>query len=183
MAFRHGFKANANRIALRVRTKLLLSPTAPIDPLEICKLYDIDVVKMTELDCDCSLFTGRYSGQFSAVTLNSGLKTVIVHNDTHHPYRQRSNICHELSHSFLGHEHVPPLTDGGELAHDGGIEAEANFLAGCLLLPNEAALHVVRNGLQATAQTIYGVSSPMLKYRLSVSGAHIVHQRRSNYTT
>ena len=67
---------------------------------------------------------------------------------------------------------------GGERAHDSGIEAEANFLGGCLLMPNEAAIHVVTNGLSARAQLIYGVSRPMLDYRLRVSGAHVIHKRQ-----
>jgi Zn-dependent peptidase ImmA (M78 family) len=63
--------------------------------------------------------------------------------------------------------------------HDGGIEAEANFLAGCLLLPNEAAIHVLMNGLKSRASSIYGISNPMLEYRLRVSGAHAIYERTS----
>lgn len=61
--------------------------------------------------------------------------------------------------------------------HDGGIESEANFLGGCLLLPNEAAVHVVMNGLRSRASQIYGISGPMLEYRLRVSGAHTIYER------
>lgn len=32
------------------------------------------------------------------------------------------------------------------------------------------------NGLATRAQLTYGVSSPMLDYRLRVSGAHVIHQ-------
>ena len=61
--------------------------------------------------------------------------------------------------------------------HDGGIEAEANFLAGCLLLPNEAAVHVLMNGLKSSAGAIFEISRPMLEYRLRVSGAHAIYER------
>jgi Zn-dependent peptidase ImmA (M78 family) len=61
--------------------------------------------------------------------------------------------------------------------HDGGIEAEANFLAGCLLLPNEAAVHVLLNGLKSRAGAIYEISKPMLDYRLRVSGAQAIYER------
>ena len=92
----------------------------------------------------CLCLSRPRSSAFSAVTVPCGCARAIVHNDSHHPYRQRSNICHELAHCFLGHECTPPLTEEGERARDGGIEAEANFLAGALLVPNEAAVHIVR---------------------------------------
>lgn len=177
MGFRHGFKAEANRIAVRVRECMGLSAIAPINPLEVCAHFDIRVIPLSELD-DTSPFLSYAGSAFSAVTVPCGFHTAIVHNDSHHAHRQRSNICHELAHCFLGHECTPPLTETGERARDGGAEAEANFLAGALLITNEAALHIVSNGLVPRAQHLYGVSEPMLTYRLRVSGANKIHQRR-----
>jgi Zn-dependent peptidase ImmA (M78 family) len=176
LSFRRGFKAEANRIALRIREQMSLSPLAPIDPVEVCARFDIQVIRLSELD-NSSPFLGRSNSAFSAVTVPCGWHTAIVHNDSHHPYRQRSNICHELAHCFLGHECTPPLTESGERARDGGMEAEANYLAGTLLVTNEAAKHVVRQGLISEAQRMYGISGPMLNYRLPVSGAHTIHRR------
>lgn len=177
LEFRRGFKAEANRIALRVRDHLHLRPIDPIDPVDICTHFDVALIKLSEVHSD-SPFLGGDNSSFSAVTVPCGWRTAIVHNDSHHPYRQRSNICHELAHCFLGHECTPPLTEDGDRAHDGGVEAEANYLAGTLLIPNEAAIHIVREGLTLQAQGIYGVSSPMLTYRLQISGAHRIHERR-----
>ncbi|RUX73381.1 ImmA/IrrE family metallo-endopeptidase [Mesorhizobium sp. M7A.F.Ca.US.006.04.2.1] len=178
MAFRHGFKAEANRIALKVRDKMGLGPIDRIDPIAICAEFDIVLLKLSELDCDAKAFLGRDQSAFSAVTVPRGATTAIVHNDSHHPHRQRSNICHELAHCFLGHKCTPPLTAKGERSRDGGIEAEANFLGGCLLISNEAALNIVSQGLVSVAKQLYGVSQPMLDYRLRVSGAHTIHARR-----
>jgi hypothetical protein len=50
-------------------------------------------------------------------------------------------------------------------------------LAGCLLITNEAAWHIIRNGLMGVARGMYGVSAKMLDYRLRVSGAHTIHSR------
>lgn len=179
MGFRRGFKADANRIALRVREKMGLSPIEPIEPEAICQQYDILLLKLSEADPD-SPFLSSKSSEFSAVTIPCGYRTAILHNDSHHPYRQRSNICHELAHCFLGHECTPPLTAKGERARDGGVEAEANYLGGCLLISNEAAVYIVRNGLTLQAQGIYGVSGGMLTWRLQVSGANHIHQRWVN---
>lgn len=177
MGFKRGFKAEANRIALNVRRKVGLTPTEPLNIEAVCSYFDVTVIRMSELPCDSSIFSGMTQGHFSAVTVPCGLRTAIVHNDAHHEYRQRSNICHELAHCFLGHRSVPPLNAAGERMHDGGIEAEANFLGGCLLLPNEAAVHVLMNGLKSRASSIYGISGPMLEYRLRVSGAQTIYDR------
>jgi Zn-dependent peptidase ImmA (M78 family) len=142
----------------------------------VCAHFDIDLIELSKISPGCA-FLGRDSSSFSAVTVPCGCRTAIVHNDVHHDCRQRSNICHELAHCFLGHECTPPLTDDGDRTHDGGVEAEATFLSGVLLIPNEAAMYIVRNGLVAQAQGIYGVSRPMLTYRLRVSGAHRIHER------
>jgi hypothetical protein len=154
-----------------------LNALAPIDPVEVCAWSEIILMPLSQLDCDCSSFLGGSASCFSAVTVPSGWHTAIVHNDSHHPYRQRSNICHELAHCFLGHQCTPPLTSAGERARDGGVEAEANYLAGTLLVTNEAAIHIVKKGLISVAQQLYGVSRPMLDYRLRISGAHTIHQR------
>jgi hypothetical protein len=140
LGFERGFKAEANRIALRVRAQMGLDSVDPIDPLAICTHFDIELIRLSDLDQQ-SAFLVSDNSPFSAVTVPCGFTTAIVHNDSHHPYRQRSNICHELAHCFLGHKCTPPLTPSGERARDGGIEAEANFLAGTLLMPNEAAIY------------------------------------------
>lgn len=129
-----------------------LLPVEPIDPARVCDHFDIVLLKLSELDCDVARFLGADRSAFSAVTVPCGPRTAIVHNDSHHEHRQRSNICHELAHCFLGHRCTPPLTENGNRARDGGIEAEANFLAGSLLIPNEAAVHIVRSGLVPMAQ-------------------------------
>lgn len=177
MTFRRGFKAQANRIALRVRANMGLPDISPIDPVAVCAHFEIKLLRLSEV-APLSPFLKKDNSCFSAVTVPCGSQTVIVHNDSHHHYRQRSNICHELAHCFLGHECTPPLTESGERARDGGIEAEANYLAGALLLPNEAALLVVTTGLIPQAQQIYGISESMLTYRLRVSGAHTIYARR-----
>lgn len=178
MTFKRGFKTEANRIAVRIRGQMGLTAFDPIDPVAVCEHFDIELIELSQLGFDGSAFLSDDNSAFSAVTVPCGAKIAIVHNDSHHPYRQRSNICHELGHCFLGHKHTPSLTSSGERIRDGGIEAEANYLAGTLLLTNEGALHVLRTGLVlVAAQHLYGISRPMLDYRLRVSGAHTIYQR------
>lgn len=179
MRFERGFKAKANRIALKVRSSLGLSEIERFEPEEACRHFDIDLIRMTDLGCDCSIFEGNDSSRFSAVTVLCGRRIAIVHNDCHHVYRQRSNICHELAHLFLGHKAYPPLSSDGERFHDKGVEAEADFLGGALLMTQAAALHVLENRLRSRAQEIYGVSKPMLDWRIGDSGAQAIFARRN----
>ncbi|MEQ1718144.1 MAG: ImmA/IrrE family metallo-endopeptidase, partial [Hyphomicrobium sp.] len=143
MGFRRGFKAEANRISLRVRAKLSLTSFHPIDPVAVCQHFDIDLIKLSALSVDATQFLQADQSTFSAVTVPRGHRTAIVHNDAHHQHRQRSNICHELAHCFLAHASAPPLTDNGERTRDSELEAEAHYLGGVLLVPDEAAKHIL----------------------------------------
>lgn len=178
MSFRRGFKAEANRIALRVRAQMGLDEIDAIDPVGICAHYDIPLFELSDIEPNSPFLDPRNNSAFSAVTVPCGPKTAIVHNDSHHPHRQRSNICHELAHCFLGHQSVPPLTTDGARSRNGALEEEANYLAGSLLLSNEAADHIVRSGLLHQAQRLYDISGAMLTYRLRISGANVRHERR-----
>lgn len=177
MGFPRGFKARANRIAVDIRRRMGLQPIDPIDPAEICRAFDIDLMRLAELGDPPGSHCGIDESCFSAVTVPCGRRTAIVHNCSHHPWRQRSNICHELAHCFLGHACTPPLTADGERIHDNGIEAEANFLGGALLVRNEAAVHILLNGLMPRAKNLYSVSRPMLDFRLRMSGAYAIQRR------
>ena len=161
-----------------MRDKLGISATDEIDLEELCNLFDIHLLRMTESACDVSLFCGNDNDKFSAMTVRAGMETGIIHNDTHHIYRQRSNISHELAHCFLGHKGCTILNDNGARNYNSEIEAEASYLGGALLLPREAALHILINGLKPQAQHLYGVSRPMLDYRLRISGAQTIYERK-----
>lgn len=178
MTFPRGFKAQANRISLDVRQRMGLQAIDPIDPVEICRVFEIDLLRLSEIGEPPGKFLEIDESCFSAVTVPCGARTAIVHNDYHHPWRQRSNICHELAHCFLGHECAPPLSSSGERIHNGGVEAEANFLGSVLLISNEAARHIVASGLERQARGLYGVSQPMLDFRLRMSGAMTIQKRR-----
>lgn len=170
-----GFKAQANRTAVKVRAALGLAPHDPLDPFAVCEHFEIDVIRLSSLKDELGDFADHFIDvereAFSAVTVPCGLRRAIVHNDAHYPVRQRSNIAHELAHGFLGHASRAAFTCNGERNYESGVEAEAAFLSGCLLITNEAAWHIVRNDLIAAARRTYKVSQAMLDYRLKVSGA------------
>ena len=70
------------------------------------------------------------------------------------------------------------MNDNGARNYKSNLESQASYLGGALLLPRDAALHILVNGLKPTAQSLYGVSRPMLDYRLRISGAQTIFERR-----
>jgi Zn-dependent peptidase ImmA (M78 family) len=115
---------------------------------------------------------------FSAVTIFCGCQRLIVHNDHHSKRRQTSNLAHELSHALLLHPPTPPLSEHGCRNFDAAIEEEANWLAGSLLIPHEAAFLIARRGVALDeAADAYGVSPKMMQFRLNVTGALMFQQR------
>lgn len=173
-----GFRANSNRIAIRVREKLGLSATSAIDPRKVCEAFDIALIPLSALPVDSTEFRTVNQSAFSALAFDAGIQKVIVFNDCHHMYRVNSDICHELAHCFLGHPSLQLLAADGDRSHVKRLEEEATCLSGYLLMTNEACHQVVQTGRIAEAMTIYGVSQPMLDFRLRKSGAHIIQQRR-----
>lgn len=177
MNLKRGFKSRANAVAISVRKKLGLTPFCVFDPESACVHFDISVIPLSSLGIDVSLLQGIHQESFSAMAVPYGISLAIVHNDDHSPNRQRSNIAHELSHLFLGHQPCTLLTNNKQRQFDSTIEAEASYLSGALLLPNEAAIRIVRKGLSSLAPDHYGISRSMLEYRLRVSGARVILER------
>ncbi len=186
MALRRGFKTEARGIALEVRAELGLRPTDPLDPLKLAAHLDIPVIPLSALKGEAPGMFKQFSridrSAFSAITVFSGPRRVIVHNDSHSAGRQHSNLAHELSHGLLLHPPRPPLDGYGNRDWDRDQELEADWLAGVLLVPDEAALLIVRRGLPpAAAAELYRVSERMMTFRLNMSGARLRVRRAARY--
>ncbi|MBF2035523.1 MAG: ImmA/IrrE family metallo-endopeptidase [Leptolyngbyaceae cyanobacterium T60_A2020_046] len=109
---------------------------------------------------------------FSAVTVFHGHRRLIVHNDSHHPRRQTSNISHELSHGILQHPPTEPFSDHGYRNFNKKIEDEANWLGSALLISEEAALHIVKSGMSIDdASDFYSATTDVITMRLNMTGA------------
>lgn len=120
-------------------------------------------------------------GAFSAATFHlPGGRTVAVYNPCSELPRTNSDIAHELAHVLLGH-------DVRELQQLGGHafftcnpeqEEEANWLAGCLLLPRPLLLREVFAGADfTTIAAKHQVSIQMARYRLNTSGVLLQARR------
>jgi Zn-dependent peptidase ImmA (M78 family) len=186
---RRGFKTDANALAAEVRLELGLTPIAPLDPRALAEHLEIPVVALTAGGYEPTIvdhFTRIDRGAFSAATVFDGHRRVIVHNDSHSAGRQANNITHEISHGLLLHSPAPALGAGGCRNWSSDVEDEATWLAGCLLVTEEAALHIVRRALPIAATAgFYGVSEQLLRWRINATGARtrVARSRRGGATT
>jgi len=171
-----GFKSYANKIARETREELGLSSAAPLNPWALADFLGIPVIPLSVLKDEAPeavrQLRVRDRGAFSAVTVFNGFRRMIVVNDAHSRGRQASNVAHELAHSLLQHRPAPAFDGEEGRRWDAAQEAEAEWLAGALLISDEAAVSIVREGLpQVQAARLYGVSIDMVRFRLNVTGA------------
>lgn len=188
--FRRGFKTWAERTSQRVRQKLKLSSDSPIDPFKLAELVGVPVVSPNDLtdlgdEVRRRLLTD-HRDCWSAITVTDGHGYLIVVNAAHAQTRLHSNLAHEIAHIILGHEpsmmFMSPSSGTALRTHNEEQEEEANWLAGCLLLPREALIVIRRTRMadeDACAQ--YGVSARMLRFRFNVTGVDVQMRRARGF--
>jgi Zn-dependent peptidase ImmA (M78 family) len=176
LAYRRGFKSEANEIATDVRRELGLRQQDRLDPILLARHLAVPVLPLSRLrsfaEDAVEYLLHKEPEAFSAVTVFRGSRRTIVHNDAHSLGRQSSNVTHELAHALLLHDPTPPLDHRGCRIWNQNIEDEAQWLAGALLITEEASLWIVRSGMSgASAAEHFGVSEKMVTYRTNITGA------------
>lgn len=175
MAFRRGFKTEANGIVVEVRGELGLSLYDRLDPGALAAWLEIPVIGLSDFAAEAPAVSHLLDVEpeaFSAVTVFAGTRRTIVHNDAHAKVRQASNLTHELSHALLHHPATPALDNTGCRHWNQDLEDEANWLSGSLLIPEPAAMLIAKGrwSLPVAAQR-FGVSQQMVRFRLNTTGA------------
>lgn len=190
--FERGFKAWCERFATEKRKELGLKPADPLKPHLLANNLGIkvftpnDVPGLSTKSLEILLRNdGKTASCWSAVTVVAGTKTAVILNSSHTQGRQSSDLAHELAHRIRGHgTHSMEVSAEGIMLiseYDKMQEEEADWLAGCLLLPREALVRIKTRKIDfAEAAQIFGVSTRMLKYRMSMSGvdrqfSHVQH--------
>ena len=163
-----------------------MSTAAPLDPWKLAEHLAIPVVGISTMAAEARTAVVRLTkidpSSFSAVTVFRGYKRMIVVNDAHSRRRQASDLAHELAHCLLLHEPRPAFDGDGVRAWDEDEEDEADWVAGALLVSDEAAVAIVRRGLSIRDATrLYGVSVRMMQFRINVTGAHKRVERAERY--
>jgi Zn-dependent peptidase ImmA (M78 family) len=172
---RRGFKAEAERTAEAIRVKMDKRASDPLDAVELARHIGAEVRRADELTSLKKLETLEelQPGAFSACTFTIAERHVIIYSPLASLGRTQSDIAHEVAHIVLGHEMKSVETIGtiNFFTCDPEEEQEANWLAGCLLLPRRLLYIAARRGLDAaTIAETYGVSEPMAAFRLRTTG-------------
>jgi Zn-dependent peptidase ImmA (M78 family) len=183
---RRGFKAEAERIAGRIRDEMNRPADTALDPHDIATHLGIEIlradllVEREELEKLAKIQPDAWS---AATFRKPSGELVVVVNPLSSLGRTRSDLAHELAHVLLAHttgkvEHVGPVAF---LTCDSLQEEEANWLAGCLLLPRPILLAAAREGLSPERLAAdCDVSVQMARFRLNASGVliQVGHERR-----
>jgi len=183
MSLKRGFKAEANRISLRLRERMGLAAHDPIDIVKLAEHLDAPAVPLSEFSRECPDAVRHFlevePGAFSAATVPlPNKRRVIIFNDSHKPGRRNSNLAHEVAHLVLGHEFTLPIDTTGCRITDRDVEDEANWLGPTILISNEAAIYILRQEIDTyTACRTYGVTGAVLRMRINASGARIRYER------
>lgn len=185
--FARGFKTWCENTAVSLRADLGLGPAVPLSPLDLATKLGVRVWQAADVpgidEQTLRVLLKEDPDSWSAVTIALGRERLVLLNSSHSPARAASDLAHELSHIVLGHEpaRVDVSEDGLLMLHsfDRAQEDEANWLAGCLLLPRAALLEIRKSALApAAAVRQFGVSVDMLQYRINVTGVNVQMARR-----
>ena len=178
-SFQRGFKSWCENVSLQHRKEMSLQPIDPIDPRALAGKLGVIVWKADEVpeiaQKTLEVLTKDDPESWSAMTLCGEGKNLIVLNPANSPGRMNSDLTHELSHIIIGHEagRVDVTPDNLLMLRNFNKEQEeeANWLAGCLLLPRPALLHIRKKGLDnVSVKKMYGVSGSMFDYRMRMTG-------------
>jgi IrrE N-terminal-like domain len=185
---RRGFKAEAERLATRLRGELGTPSEARIDVDQLAAHLGVSVRSADELvpRSELERLDELQPGCFSAATfhLPDGSVSAVTNPMNRSNGRRDSDLAHELAHVIL--KHTPSQVDRlGDLTFfdcNPEQEEEANWLAGCLLLPRLLLLNSARQGLtpEQVAEN-NAVSIEMARFRLNTSGVYLQVKRTARY--
>jgi Zn-dependent peptidase ImmA (M78 family) len=176
---KRGFKTWAEKAARDVRLSCGCAPFAPLPARVLAAQLRIPVITPDQIPGLPSEtlhdMIVRYTKNWSAVTLMIEGKPLIVHNPSHIPPRQESNLMHEMAHIICKHSPAQVRPPGdlpwASRTYNVEQEAEAEWLGGCLQVPREALLRMLRRGYSLVAiAEHFGASEEMVRYRQNATG-------------
>lgn len=175
---RRGFKSWCEKASAGYRRDLRLARHSPLDPRVLATHLGVEVIfpdQIPGLDAEALHHLIHVDpDSWSAVTLVVGTATLIIVNSSHAPTRQNSSLAHELAHLILRHSPTQAFFGpGGALMmkeYNANQEAEADCLAGVLLVPREALLALLNQTDEPTLANHFGVSPELLRMRKNLTG-------------
>jgi hypothetical protein len=175
---RHGFKAEADRTAVRLRRAVGLRDRDPLPARVLASHVGVPLLPMQRVPgLPESVGESLDDSGCHGLTLydpDDGTPLHILYNAANSPERQEADITHELAHVLLKHapNEVVRLA-GVDLFRDFNAEQEeeAKWLGGCLQITREGLLWAVGRGM--TTEEIaahFTASVQMARFRRNMSG-------------
>lgn len=176
---RRGFKAWCERAAGEYRQALGVRADSRLDANALASFLDVRVATPGDLPglsiASITQLTVTDPDSWSAVTMSQGGVKLVILNSGHSARRQANSLCHELAHIVLNHR-----SDDTQLSRQGFLfrsrfnddqEAEADWFAGCLLVPGEGLLRACwRMRSSESLAEHFGVSRRLIEWRLRMTG-------------
>lgn len=178
--YRRGFKKWTDEKAIELRKQLGLYASSPLCAFKLCEFLKIPVIVPSNVqglsEDYLNELIGNGSTHWSAATIPlNDEKYMIVHNPTHSPARQQSNLMHELAHILCEHKVSEKTKSTGLSGFLRSLnteqEDEAEWLGSCLQLPRPALIYSLKKGM--TYENIaehYNCSIEMVQYRINITG-------------
>lgn len=140
---KRGFKTKANRLSKKIRLKIGLKVEDYLDPRFLAELMEVNIIDPVELKLTPATLETLLSvrnDEWSALGANINGKKSIFLNSSHPETRLEASIMHELAHFILKHEPMGAVNYFGLplTRFNKEQEEEAEFLGGCLQIPDEA---------------------------------------------
>ncbi len=178
---RHGFKANAEKLAKEYREELNIHPCAPLCAFKLADHLSISYYKATEFISSpehIRLASGAdgETCEWSALTMvTEAGNQIIIYNHFHSEARQQSDVMHELAHIICKHDHEQINHDSelplGLRSYNPVQEEEAKCLGSTLQLAKPCLFWArKRNMPYDEIAAHFNASVEMVTYRMNISG-------------
>lgn len=171
-----GFKAEFERSSDEVRKELRITLSDRLDPFVFAEFLGVPVQSLSKAEAfglspSAIVVLAQERSGFSALTVGDGQRRAILYNDFHHPNRIASDIVHELSHIYLRHPLHSAFGIGGGRNWIDGIEEEAVWHSGALLVPRDGAYILLKRGYTLRQAAMHmGVSVQLFSWRAQITG-------------
>ncbi len=190
MSLKHGFKANAERKSLELRTTLNRTDIDCLDAFELSNHLGVSVFCPSFFLGKGALFNKlcSTSSKWSALTMeNESGEKLIIHNTIHAEVRQQSNIMHELAHILCEHK-LPVMEIEFDFLQNFNLrifnedhEKEAEILGSTLQIPRSGLLKLLQlNKSKEEIANNYKASLSLVQFRINNTGVGKQFNQRRN---
>lgn len=189
---KRGFKSNSEKRSLALRKELGLKHYDPIDCVQLAEYLDLKVIPIDKL-CKWGLSRERLNifgngagyEEFSAVVLETPHGKLLIYNHFHSQNRINSSVAHEIAHVDCQHDFsTMPSGEGLGLIREfpKEFEDEANWFAGCLLIPRKGLEWAAKQGMNKKEIAVhFNTSEEMARWRYNKTGMALQMKRYAKY--